>query len=86
VPADAARLRRTGVTPEEYDRMFAKQESACGNSRERFGKDFRARIDRAPDGSVRGLLCPRCRVGLSTFRDDVDRLRAAVGYVEQGCT
>jgi hypothetical protein len=43
------------------------------------------RIDRAGDGRVRGLLCLRCEIGLSTFQGDVERLRAAVGYLA-GCS
>ncbi len=46
-----------------------------------FAADHPARIDRTADGVVRGLLCPRCRVGISTFRDDLDNLRAAVAYL-----
>jgi hypothetical protein len=61
--------------------MLAKQEGRCGICRELFDDDHPARIDRTADGTVRGLLCPRCRAGLSTFRDDADRVRAAVGYL-----
>ena len=30
---------------------------------------------------MRGLLCGRCRAGLTTFREDMSVLRAAVGYL-----
>jgi hypothetical protein len=87
----AARLRRTGVTQEEFDRLMAEQDGCCPICRTVFetgpNPDLAAvpRIDRAGDGRVRGLLCPRCKVGVSTFQDDLDRLRAAVAYVA-GCS
>jgi Recombination endonuclease VII len=86
----AARERRTGLTQEEFDRLLAEQDGRCGICRTVFetgpnpGPAAVPRIDRAADGRVRGLLCPRCKVGLSTFQDDADRLRAAVGYLA-GC-
>jgi hypothetical protein len=80
----ANRLRRTGLTPEEYDSLLATQSGRCGICQAQFDEAHPARIDRAADGRVRGLLCPRCKVGVSTFQDDVERLRAAVGYLA-GC-
>lgn len=77
----AARLRRTGLTQEDYDRLLADQNGRCAICATPFDEDLPARIDRSSTGVVRGLLCPRCKVGLSTFRDDVGRLRAAVGYL-----
>jgi hypothetical protein len=77
----ANRLRRTGISQAEFDRLLADQDGCCGICRAGFDDGHPARIDRAPDGRVRGLLCPRCKVGVSTFQGDVDRLRAAVGYV-----
>ena len=80
-PRAAARERRTGVTPEEYDRLLADQGATCGICRIGFDADHPARIDRAADGRVRGLLCPRCKVGVSTFQDDVERLQRAAAYL-----
>jgi hypothetical protein len=83
----AARLRRTGLSQEEFDQLMADQGGCCGicltvfESGPNPSPPALPRIDRASDGTVRGLLCPRCKIGLSTFQDDVDRLRAAVGYV-----
>jgi hypothetical protein len=77
----ADRLRRTGLGPEAYDALLAKQEGRCGICRVPFGDACPARIDRSASGAVRGLLCARCKVGVATFRDDPDRLRASVEYL-----
>jgi len=61
---------------------MAKQDGRCGICVRPFDDENPARIDRSPE-AVRGLLCPRCKVGLSTFRDDVELLRAAVEYLER---
>jgi hypothetical protein len=70
--------------------MVADQEGRCGICRTPFATDHATpdlaalpKIDRSGDGTVRGLLCPRCKIALSTFQDDVDRLRAAAGYLER---
>ena len=42
------------------------------------GRSGVPRIDRGSEGRVRGLLCPRCKVGVSTFQGDVERAGAAI--------
>jgi hypothetical protein len=79
----AARERRTGISQAEFDRLIAEQDGSCGICHAEFDEQHPARIDRGGDGRVRGLLCPRCKVGVSTFQGDVDRLRAAVGYLTE---
>jgi hypothetical protein len=86
----AARERRTGISQAEFDRVMAEQGGRCGICRTVFetgpnpGPAAVKRIERTVDGRVRGLLCPRCKIGVSTFQDDLDRLRAAVVYVAGG--
>ena len=59
---------------------MAAQDGACAICRTAFDDECVARIDRNATGVVRGLLCGRCKVGLSTFQDDLERLKAAVIY------
>jgi len=40
-------------------------------------------IDRAGDGTVRGFLCEACSAGLRALGWDVERLWAAVGYLDR---
>ena len=34
-------------------------------------------------GKVRGLLCPKCNLGLGHFEDNIENMRAALRYLEE---
>lgn len=75
-----------GLGDGAYEEMLRKQNSVCAiclaaPSR---GDKFRLAVDHNhADGSVRGLLCARCNVGLGGFRDAPELLRAAARYLER---
>lgn len=75
--------REFGITVEEFDRMFAAQGSRCAIcGTDDFGGAY-AHVDHCHQtGLVRGLLCVRCNQGLGFFKDDPDRMRAAIAYLE----
>ena len=81
-------LKERGVTEEQYQAMVTLQGNVCaicGTSDTRAGDRRCARwtIDHDHDtGLVRGLLCPSCNRGIGQLGDDVDRLRAAIAYLE----
>lgn len=76
----ANRRRRYGVTQEAFDAALQAQDGKC-------------RICRAPDpncvdhdhttGRFRGVLCSPCNAGLGLLRDDPERIRAAIRYLER---
>ena len=77
-----ARLRRYGLTIEDYDQLLAAQEhkcAICGRPPE--AKQLDVDHDHAT-GTVRGLLCNRCNRGLGYFQDTPDTLRQAAKYLE----
>lgn len=83
--------RRYGISFADYQRMFEDQGSKCALcSCEEIRIDHRTKkISRlAVDhdhktGAVRALLCHTCNNGLGAFKDDPDRLRAAIVYLER---
>lgn len=77
------------ITLEEYDRMLQVQGGVCAiceksESRRVLGKIVPLSVDHDhKTTAVRGLLCNSCNVGLSRFRDSVEILKAAIGYVRK---
>jgi len=77
----AQRLYRTGVGPGELEKLLHEQDGRCGICGATFGPEHPMRIDRTNGGAVRGLLCARCKVGVNTFQEDVERIRLAAEYL-----
>lgn len=76
---------RYGITKQQYDDMLAAQGGCCAIcGRDNPGGKAKVwAVDHCHNSNrVRGLLCGPCNRGLGQFRDDVERLRAAVRYLE----
>lgn len=74
-----------GMTAEVFADMLSTQRGKCAicggtNASERalsIDHDHRT-------GSIRGLLCSNCNVGLGFFRDAPELLEKAIGYLKRG--
>ena len=79
-----ARLRREyGITLPEYNRVIRGQGGCCAICK-RLVKEFKnaLAVDHSHSlGTVRGLLCWNCNKALGVFRDDIERIKAAVVYL-----
>lgn len=80
-----------GITPDEYDRLFAEQDGRCAICREpettkdRTGR-VRARLSIDHDhetGRIRGLLCHHCNAALGHAKESSFRLRDMAAYLER---
>jgi hypothetical protein len=74
--------RRYGMSLADYDALLAHQGGVCAIC----GKKSKRRlvVDHCHSlRKVRGLLCDKCNIGLGMFDDDIDRLRAAIAYLER---
>ncbi len=80
------RLHRHSITQPEFDSMLAAQGGACkicGQALESSGRTgLHIDHDHKTD-KIRGLLCSSCNVGLGFFRDDPERLIAAINYLSE---
>ena len=83
-------LRRHGITPSEYDRLFLNQQglcAACGNKETRInpltGNPIPLSVDHDHEtGRIRALLCHGCNAALGHLKEDVVRIRALLAYAE----
>lgn len=80
---------RYGMSREQFFRFFAESGSRCAICRrplrwrgERYAKDVGHVDHDHATKRVRGLLCPRCNLGLGHFDDSSERLFAAAVYLE----
>ena len=74
-----------GITPDGYEAMLIGQNGKCAicatTEPGRASPYFH--IDHCHDtGKIRALLCNGCNLGLGHFKDNIDRLSAAISYLE----
>lgn len=65
-----------------YDAMLASQGGSCVICREVPDNTFHVDHCHAT-GRVRGILCGACNNALGLFKDETNRLRAAIEYLER---
>lgn len=75
-----------GISIEDYDAMLAKQDglcAICGTPADE-STHGKLHVDHChATGKVRGLLCSACNPALGLFRDEIERLQAAIRYLEE---
>lgn len=81
----ATNLKKKGMTCGDYERMLADQSGLCGicgtaepGGRGRFHVDH----DHSA-GTIRGLLCNGCNIGLGHFHDNIESLAKAIQYLDR---
>jgi len=80
--SEMERLRKYGITREEFDRLMLEQEGACAICTDPFVQSPHVDHDHQT-GAVRGLLCDYCNHGLGKFRDSARNLRRAIDYLSR---
>lgn len=71
--------RNCGITPEAYQQMCEDQDWRCVICKEVPKKLVGDHCHSS--GSFRGLICSHCNSGLGFFKDDPERLQAAIEYL-----
>ncbi len=81
-------LKRYGISIDEYNDMFAKQEGKCGICGTHQSGEKRALdVDHDHDtGKVRGLLCNACNKAIGLLNEDISILERAAEYLERHTT
>lgn len=75
-------LKTYGINYYEYRKMLDGQSGKCAICC-KYVSSKRLAVDHChKTGAVRGLLCSACNTGLGSFRDNVDYLQKAIGYLE----
>lgn len=79
-------LRRYGITLEQYESLYEKQQGRCAICK-RLEADFSRRLavdHNHKTGEIRGLLCNHCNHWLVGKQTDSTLLREIANYIEQG--
>lgn len=77
-------LAMYGITQEQLAEMVAAQGGVCKICGDPPPEGKPLVVDHDHEtGAIRGALCGNCNSGLGYFRDDPERLRAAIRYLEE---
>jgi hypothetical protein len=75
------RIKRYGITVEQYEQMLADQNDRCAICFNEFDRE--PHIDHCHSSEkVRALLCFSCNAMLGSAKDNVDTLKKAIAYLE----
>lgn len=84
-----SKLRKFGLTIEDYERMLLEQDGVCAicrrpeTARNQHGP-IRLSVDHChKTNRVRGLLCGNCNNGIGRFKDDPLILQSATDYLRR---
>lgn len=79
------RLRKYGITKEQYEQLIAKQNGRCAICGEQETERSVLCIDHCHDnGHIRGLLCDNCNTAIGMMKNDPRRCVSAARYLELG--
>jgi hypothetical protein len=80
----SALKNRYGITPDEYDLLFARQHGKCAICSIAPSRGRLLCVDHChATAAVRALLCDKCNRGIGAFRDDPALMIAAARYVSR---
>lgn len=74
-------LKQYGITENDYQKMLAEQKGVCKICG--VEETVNLSVDHChTTGTVRGLLCKKCNVGIGYFKDNPDTLAKAIEYLQ----
>lgn len=82
----SARIKKFGITLDEYYAMSEKQNGKCAICGAEVGDAMGNRLyidHNHKTGKVRGLLCSDCNFGIGKFKDNVALMKNAIKYLEE---
>lgn len=81
----AQRLRKYGISFDDYQKLLEKQNGKCAICGSNIGDSVGNRLyvdHNHKTGKVRGLLCSNCNFGIGSLKDSVEILKKAIEYLE----
>jgi hypothetical protein len=86
----AHRLKRYNLSEERFTSLLSLQDGKCALCRETMGDDMVVDHDHSCCGSekscgkcIRGIIHRQCNIGIGAFKDDPEKCRRAVLYLER---
>lgn len=78
------KLKRYGLTEEEYKTLLLSQEGKCAICRSDNNNNRDWHVDHChATNIVRGVLCHHCNLMLGNARDSIENLSSAIKYLER---